>query len=202
MFCYSCLLLRYAVLLASFGAAGAWAADWEQCYETAGNLHRVSPDLLRAVAQVESGGRPLAVNDKQPSGTAAIGLMQIDESNIGGLRKFGVTREMLWKPCVSIHVGAWLLSDLFQRLGEGWEAVGAYNSACIVLKGAACRKSRDTYIYKVQRAMARLEARRPSQNQLERPLMAVVNPTGLMALEFDGELKQHALDTDSSYLPN
>ena len=127
------------------------------CFEKAGQLHKVNPQLLCAIAWVESSGNPQAMNlgHINRTGSIDIGLMQVNSSHLANLSKWKIGKEQLTDACVSAHVGAWLLSDNFKRLGQGWEAVGAYNAACSQLKGAACRKARDTYISKVQKALPR-----------------------------------------------
>jgi len=134
------------------------ATAFDACFETVSQESGVSADLLRGIARVESSGRPSAVNYSHLTKTASIdiGLMQINSRHLGALKRFGIEKEHLYEPCTSINVAAWLLVDLFRRLGTSWEAVGAYNAACSKLKGEKCRAARDTYIRKVQNAMKSL----------------------------------------------
>lgn len=144
-----------AVLATACVVSGAWAQPaFDHCFKTVGVASGIDPALLRAIAQVESSMRPSAVNDahRARTGSEDIGLMQINSRWLPRLQAFGIQREDLFRPCTSIEVGAWILRDLFERHGNSWEAVGAYNAACTQLKGDDCRKARDTYISKVQRA--------------------------------------------------
>lgn len=105
---------------------------------------------------VESGGRSSAVNvNRHLAGSASIdvGLMQINSAWLPKLARHGVTAADLRDPCTSIEVGAWILSGLVQRLGDTWEAVGAYNAGCTELKGSACTKARSSYAWRVYRRM-------------------------------------------------
>ena len=70
------------------------AAD---CFEQAGRDSNIDPDLLRAIAKVESGLNHLAVG-KNPGRGFGIGLMQIDSQNFTHLKKFSITPEMLLDP--------------------------------------------------------------------------------------------------------
>jgi soluble lytic murein transglycosylase-like protein len=44
------------------------------------------------------------------------------------LRKYGLDEQQLFEPCTSIYVGAWILAQNIQRMGNSWDAVGAYNA--------------------------------------------------------------------------
>lgn len=66
--------------------------------------------------------------NRNRDGSWDVGLMQINSRWLPTLSRHGITAEQLWEPCVSIHVGAWILAGNFRRLGFNWEAVGAYNA--------------------------------------------------------------------------
>ena len=89
------------------------------CWQNAGERYNVSPQLLHAIARVESGLDPMAVNHshRQRTGTYDIGLMQINSSHLQRLAKYGIEQHHLFDPCINIHVGAWLLADQFSRHG-------------------------------------------------------------------------------------
>lgn len=97
-----------------------------QCWTQAGTHYGVDPALLKAIAWKESRGRSDAVGPVLSDGNRAVGLMQINTIHLPALKKFGLTRQDLFNPCVSQHVGAWVLSDCVQRFGSTWKAVGCY----------------------------------------------------------------------------
>lgn len=107
-------------LLASAGAMGCW--------EQAAERYQVNPYLLYAIARTESSLNPAAIN-RNKNGTYDVGLMQINSSWFPTLRKYGLEEKQLYDPCTSIHVGAWILAQNMQRMGNTWNAVGAYNSS-------------------------------------------------------------------------
>lgn len=96
------------------------------CYQEAGQRYGIDPKLLRAIAKVESSENPRAIN--QNKGSTDYGLMQINSSWLPKLKTFGITKEDLWNPCVSVNVGAWILSNNVQAHGRTWKAIGAYNA--------------------------------------------------------------------------
>ncbi|NRR33766.1 lytic transglycosylase domain-containing protein [Oxalobacteraceae bacterium] len=115
---------RGAVLLSLALAAGAVQACWEE----AGARYGVNPRLLYAIAKTESSLNPAAIN-RNKNGSYDVGLMQINSSWLPRLRKFGLDEQQLMEPCTSILVGAWILAQNMQRMGNSWDAVGAYNSS-------------------------------------------------------------------------
>ena len=147
----------YSLLLGvlSANAESADPARFEHCFEEAASRHRVSADLLRAIAKVESSFNPIAVNGThvERTKTKDIGLMQINTGNLRGLKKYGISETHLYDPCVSTDVGAWLLRERIDRFGYTWEAVGSYNAACTQLKGVECDRARSLYARKVARAL-------------------------------------------------
>lgn len=161
-------LLATTTLLVQPAYAQARASH-EHCFELVGRESGIAPDLLRAVAHVESSNTPTATNKQHVARTGSydIGLMQINSRWLGTLKRFGIGEAELFDACTSIEVGAWILSDLFKRHGNSWEAVGAYNAACTSLKGDACRAARDSYIAKVKRAMSRSASVIPVRNSTE-----------------------------------
>ncbi|WP_230411603.1 lytic transglycosylase domain-containing protein [Collimonas humicola] len=107
-----------------FLASGQALACWQQVAEK----YDINPYLLYAIAKTESSLNPAAIN-RNKNGSYDIGLMQINSSWFPLLRKYGVDEKKLLDPCVSIEVGAWILAQNMRRLGNSWDAVGAYNSS-------------------------------------------------------------------------
>lgn len=116
--------------LGALGGICALAASMAQahCYELASARYRVPAALLRAIAQQESGGNPAARNVNR-NGSVDLGLMQINSQWLPVLGRHGIGPEDLWDPCVSVLVGAWILSNNFGRMGYTLQALGAYNSS-------------------------------------------------------------------------
>lgn len=98
------------------------------CWDDAAARYGVNPALLYAIAKTESSLNPSAVNRRNANGTYDIGLMQINSSWLPTLARYGITEAQLYDACTSIHVGAWIMAQNMQRLGNSWDAVGAYNS--------------------------------------------------------------------------
>lgn len=95
------------------------------CFEEAGNLYGISPLLLRAIAEVESGLNAVAIN-KNPDGSYDFGLMQINSfwAQVLGIKNW----LLIGDPCNNVKVGAWILRQCIDRYGYNWEAVGCYNA--------------------------------------------------------------------------
>lgn len=149
------MLSRISFVLAVLLSAPSVAQD---CFIAAGQRYGIHPWLLYAIAEVESSANPAAVNRGHVTQTRSvdIGVMQINSRWVG---KLGVEPPQLMEPCYNIHVGAWILADLFTRHGHTWEAVGAYNASCRKLKGADCQRRRAWYATKVARAYRRIVER-------------------------------------------
>lgn len=108
-------------------AMSAFSGSVAACWEEAGARYGVNPYLLYAIAKTESSLNPKAIN-RNKNGSYDIGLMQINSSWFPTLRRYGVEEKHLLDPCTSIHVGAWILARNMQRMGNSWDAVGAYNA--------------------------------------------------------------------------
>jgi soluble lytic murein transglycosylase-like protein len=111
--------------LAGLAAASACRAD---CIDDAAAYQHISTQLVRAIAQHESGMRANAVN-VNPDGSEDIGLMQINSSWLPTLARFGIGRSQLFDACVNAYVGTWILASNIRHFGPTWKAVGAYNAA-------------------------------------------------------------------------
>ena len=109
------------------------------CWEQAAQRHQVNPHLLVAIAEVESGLRPASIG-RNTNGSIDIGLMQINTLWLPELRRHGIEARDLLDPCVSVHVGAWVLAQKMRAYGNTWTAVGAYNAGSAVLRERYARK--------------------------------------------------------------
>ncbi|MBU6486205.1 MAG: lytic transglycosylase domain-containing protein [Burkholderiales bacterium] len=118
---YRAHVLSVCVLAATPALAHA------DCIDDAAAYHRVSAQLVRAIAQQESSMRAETVTVNN-NGTVDIGLMQINSSWLPMLARFGVSREQLLNGCVNAYVGTWILASNIRRFGPTWKAVGAYNA--------------------------------------------------------------------------
>lgn len=140
------------VAIAAEKAGVAGSASPATCWEQAAQRHQVNPHLLVAIAEVESGLRPDAIG-RNTNGSIDIGLMQINTLWLPELRRHGIAPRDLLDPCVSVHVGAWVLAQNMRRHGNTWTAVGAYNAGSEAL--------RERYARKVIEALARRGHRGP-----------------------------------------
>ena len=114
--------------LSALSLFAVYITNAHACWEEAATRYGVNPIILVAIARTESSMNPNAVN-KNRDGSYDLGLMQINSRWFPMLRKYGINEQQLRQPCVSIHVGAWILAQNMQRFGNSWEAVGAYNSS-------------------------------------------------------------------------
>lgn len=143
---FICLLV-----LAATPAPDAYAG----CFAEAGKKYSIDPLLLQAIAQVESSMNPQAINHNR-NGSEDLGLMQINSSHLARLRKDGITRQQLLDDaCLSVMVGAGILSEFITQFGYTWRAVGAYNAG----GGAGRDLLRERYATKVIREYRRLSAK-------------------------------------------
>ncbi|MGF1836961.1 lytic transglycosylase domain-containing protein, partial [Vibrio atlanticus] len=133
------------LLLSVFPSVG-----YSFCFDEAGQHYNVDPDLLRAIAQVESSLDPNAYNEnKNKKGQVTsrdFGLMQINSSWFPRLAEFNVNETNVYEPCFNVSLGAWVLSSNFSSHGYNWNSVGAYNAGFLKRTESA----RKIYIQKVQ----------------------------------------------------
>ncbi|MFL1500520.1 transglycosylase SLT domain-containing protein [Pseudomonas sp. O64] len=102
---------------------------WASCWDEVASRYDIEPELLQAIAVVESGARAQAINHGNSDGSRDIGLMQINSMHLPRLAKQGITEErLLSEPCLSVEVGASILAEFIQRFGYNWTAVGSYNA--------------------------------------------------------------------------
>lgn len=99
----------------------------ENCWLTVSKKYNIPTYLLFAIAMVESNLNADARN-MNTNGSVDNGYMQINNWWHPTLAKYNITPTHLKDPCVSIHVGAWILADNFYRMGYTWKAIGAYNA--------------------------------------------------------------------------
>jgi soluble lytic murein transglycosylase-like protein len=134
------------------------------CFDDAGRKYAIAPQLLRAIARVESGGNPSAMH-RDTDGTFDVGLMQINSSQFPSLRQRGITPEMLLtQPCLNVDVGASILAGMVRRHGFTWRAVGSYAAG----NRPGLDRARIDYAQKVATALARNTAPAHSQPPIAR----------------------------------
>lgn len=113
----------FFIFAALIMAAPAQAEEF--CFQEAGEEYRISPQILEAIARVESNFNPRAIN-RNKNGTYDFGVMQINSSWYYTLGKeWWMT---LGDPCSNIKGGAKILSGCMKKYGYSWDAIGCYNS--------------------------------------------------------------------------
>lgn len=119
-------------------------ADLAYCFNQAANLYKVPHDVLMAIADVESGFNPYAIDvegtpyfpnsynaalnivDKYRNLSIDIGIMQVNSFWFNKLHyplRYGL------KPCDDVYLGAYVLARKIARYGYNWRGIAAYHSA-------------------------------------------------------------------------
>jgi hypothetical protein len=148
------LLLLLMIWFMPASAAARSLADQPELkdlFALAGRMHNIDPDLLEAMAEVESGGDPLAISPK-----GALGLMQLMPATASG---FSVLDP--FNPVANVIGAANLLDYLRHRLARNLDLQGlpdllaAYNAgAHAVEKYHGIPPYTETHSY-VRRVLAR-----------------------------------------------
>lgn len=158
-------VLLTAILLVALGTDA-----FPFCFEEAGAEYGINPQILRAIAKVESNFNPEAIN-MNTNGTYDFGLMQI---NTIWAPTIGKERwKQLGDPCVNAKTGAYILRTCMDKYGYTWKAIGCYHSQT--------PDKRDRYSRKVFEQLQRVKplaqeaAYSPLKNQIEELVRAKVD---------------------------
>jgi len=132
-------------LLLSLTLPGCFVSLHAHCFDAAGAYYNISPEILRAIASVESSQNHSSINVNK-NGSYDMGLMQINS-----LWR-PILGETLWTlayydACWNTYVGAYILSQCIYRHDYTWKAVGCYHSGT--------PKLANSYISKVFRELQR-----------------------------------------------
>ena len=115
------------------------AAD---CFDTAGKVYKIVPDLLRAISWNESRFNTKAIGINPTTGYGS-GLMQVDSQHFPELQRYGIKPERLVNDvCMNIYTGAYYLAIAFRKWGVSWDAVGAYNAGFAKTERQAIKRYR------------------------------------------------------------
>jgi soluble lytic murein transglycosylase-like protein len=134
--------LRWLILLAFFN----FSFGFYHCFFDAGERYRVDPYLLSAIASVESGFNPKAINYNK-NGSVDYGIMQI---NSFWLKKYKIPKEWIWEPCYNIHFGAMVLRRCMDAYPNNLkQAIDCYN------KGERAKENSE-YVLKVYKKHSKI----------------------------------------------
>jgi len=96
-----------------------------------GTLFGVPPNLLWAIAKVESNFNPNSVA-KNKNGTKDIGLMQINTVHLDRLKRdYGIDANLLFDVRINIAVGAQILSKCIRKHGYTEKGINCYNGKTV-----------------------------------------------------------------------
>ncbi|HII2588043.1 TPA: lytic transglycosylase domain-containing protein [Escherichia coli] len=106
------------------------------CFNEAGTMFRIEPNLIKAIALVESNLKKDSIgknrDKKNNIKSFDYGLMQINQMHIPMLKKRGIIkdeRDLLDNPCLNIKIGTEILYKHFSRCGMTWQCLGTYNAS-------------------------------------------------------------------------
>lgn len=142
--------MRKVTLFLIFLLGISYSQNLYECFERAEMIYGIPKELLIAIGKVESSLNPKALN-KNRNGTYDVGIMQVNTSNIGLLKKAGIIKEAweLWIPCKNVEAGAYILKLCIEKYGLTWKGVDCYN------KGGRA-KGVGGYVWKVYKHLRRI----------------------------------------------
>ena len=105
------------------------------CSNEAGTMCRIEPNLIKAIALVESNLKKDSIGKNRDKNnnikSLDYWLMQINQMHIPLLKKRGIIkdeRDLLDNPCLNIKIGTEILYNHFSRCGVTWQCLGTYNA--------------------------------------------------------------------------
>ena len=105
------------------------------CFNEAGTMFRIEPNLIKAIALVESNLKKDSIGKNRDKNnnikSLDYWLMQINQMHIPMLKKRGIIkdeRDLLDNPCLNIKIGTEILYNHFSRCGVTWQCLGTYNA--------------------------------------------------------------------------
>ncbi|EKI7692204.1 lytic transglycosylase domain-containing protein [Escherichia coli] len=105
------------------------------CSNEAGTMFRIEPNLIKAIALVESNLKKDSIGKNRDKNnnikSLDYWLMQINQMHIPLLKKRGIIkdeRDLLDNPCLNIKIGTEILYNHFSRCGVTWQCLGTYNA--------------------------------------------------------------------------
>lgn len=139
------LLVALFFLFWGTDAVPSAQAEHARLFETAAQEVDVPAELTQAIARVESGGSPWALNiegrgyiyaSREEALAAAreasaagqsfdSGIMQV---NNWWLKRYGIPLEAMFDPAANILLGSWILRQELDQAGDVWTAVARYHS--------------------------------------------------------------------------
>ncbi|EDD5429855.1 transglycosylase SLT domain-containing protein [Salmonella enterica subsp. enterica serovar Enteritidis] len=140
--------VTFLALLLSSGLSHAY------CFKEAGKAMQIDPLLLLAISIQESRLKSEAIGVNRNSQNQIVsmdyGLMQINSKNLEKIfSNLGINRSILLnQPCINVYAGAYILRDNFNKWGENWWSVGAYNAG--VKKSSVQQAKREKYSHQVK----------------------------------------------------
>lgn len=95
------------------------------CFNEAGQVFGINPDIIRGIARLESNFNPEAIH-KNKNRSVDLGLMQINSAWISTI---GLDPgRLISDPCYNVMTGAKILDMCIKKYGYTWEATGCYNA--------------------------------------------------------------------------
>lgn len=138
------------------------------CFEEAGTLYNIAPDVLRAISEVESSGRWSIVH-RNADGSEDVCGMQINSFWFPKLSRFGIERShLLSEPCTCVKSAAWILANEIHATGYSWDAIGQYHTG---RSGPKARK--EAYADRVSDALSHVASVAPARVSQEAATMSV-----------------------------
>ena len=115
-----------------------------ECINKAAETYHLPAKLLIAVLNVEQGKSGKVHKNK--NGSVDLGEMQINSCQWPTLYQYRITpQDVLYKPCVNLQVGAWMLAKSMAHGSNLLEGVGNYHSHTLVYNHAYVKKVRERY---------------------------------------------------------
>lgn len=114
------------------------------CINTMANEYKIPAKLIISVLNVEQG--KIGLVSKNKNGSIDLGPMQINSRWWPKLYRYNITpHDVLYKPCVNIRVGAWILARSIVDGNNILDGVGNYNSHTPLYNHTYTQRVREKY---------------------------------------------------------